>query len=141
MKLQIECKVIAVNPVYSGVSKLGNQWSKQEFIVETMDQYPRKVCVQVMGDKIDKFAHLIQVNNVLEIDFDVESREYNGRWFTNVTAYEMRSLGSIVSPSESPFAEPNDMDKQAKDYFDNYPESRTSALNPENNQQDGDLPF
>lgn len=141
MKLQIECKVISVNPVYSGISKLGNQWSKQEFIVETMDQYPRKVCVQVMGDKIDKFAHLIQKNNVLEIDFDVESREYNGRWFTNVTAYEMRSLGSVVSPSESPFIQPSDMDKQANNYFDNYPESRTSALNPENSQQDGDLPF
>ena len=141
MKLQIECKVIALNPVCSGISKQGNQWYKQEFIVETMDQYPRKVCVQVMGDKIDKFAHLIQQNNVLEIDFDVESREYNGRWFTNVTAYEMRKLGSVVLPSESPFAQPNDMDKQANNYFDNYPESRTSALNPENNQQDGDLPF
>ena len=141
MKLQIECKVIAVDPVCSGISKAGNQWFKQEFIVETMDQYPRKVCVQVMGDKIDKFAHLIQENNVLEIDFDVESREYNGRWFTNVTAYEMRKLGSVVSPSESPFAQPSDMDKQANNYFGNYPESRTSALNPENNQQDGDLPF
>lgn len=141
MKLQIECKVIALNPVCSGISKQGNQWYKQEFIVETMDQYPRKVCVQVMGDKIDKFAHLIQVNNVLEIDFDVESREYNGRWFTNLTAYDMRQLGSVVSPSESPFVQSSNMDKQAKDYFDNYPESRTSALNPENNQQDGDLPF
>lgn len=141
-KLQIEGKVIAVMPIISGTSKAGNQWSKQEFVVETMDQYPRKVCMQLMGDKIDRFANLIQESNILEIDFDVESREYNGRYYTNVIAYDMRHLGSVVTAAESPFLQqPSEMDRQADAYFGNCPAPRSTGLNPEQQQGEGDLPF
>lgn len=85
MSLEIKGKLIQKLPVQSGTGKTGNSWQKQEIIVETMEQYPKKICVAVWGDKIDeveKFA----ISDTLNISISIESREFNGRWYTDVRA-------------------------------------------------------
>jgi len=88
MSLEIKGKLIQKLPVQSGTGKTGNSWQKQEIIVETMEQYPKKICVAVWGDKIDeveKFA----ISDTLNISIFIESREFNGRWYTDVRAWRM----------------------------------------------------
>ncbi|MDZ7690959.1 MAG: DUF3127 domain-containing protein [Balneolaceae bacterium] len=86
MDLQIEGKVIEVLEEQSGSSKNG-PWRKQEFILETQDQYPKKVCITQWGDKIDEFD--VQQGEQLTAHIDIQSREYNGRWYTDVKAWKI----------------------------------------------------
>jgi len=94
--MQLTAKLIQLLPLQTGTGKNG-QWKKQDIIVETETTYPKKICVSVWGDKID--AKLLQPGNQLKIDFDVESREYNGRWYTDVKAWKIEAVG--VAPVAS----------------------------------------
>ncbi|MEI6945877.1 DUF3127 domain-containing protein [Paraflavisolibacter sp. H34] len=89
--MQLNAKLIQLLPVQTGNGKNG-QWKKQDIIVETEGQYPKKVCISIWGDKVD--ASLLQPGNMLAISFDVESREYNGRWYTDVKAWKVESAGA-----------------------------------------------
>jgi hypothetical protein len=107
--MEITGKIIAVLPAQGGVSKTGNEWKKQEYVLETHDQYPKKVCFQIFGtDKIDLAA--IQPGEELTVYFDIDSREYNGRWFTNINAWKVDRASNPVSlpggTSDVPMREP-----------------------------------
>ncbi|MDV7340507.1 DUF3127 domain-containing protein [Terasakiella sp. A23] len=84
--MEIEGKIVQVLPLKSGKSAKG-EWSKQEYILETDGQYPKKVCFMVWGDKIDEMA--IKQGERLTVSIDIESREYNGRWYTDVKAWQV----------------------------------------------------
>lgn len=84
--MQLVAKLIQILPLQSGMGKNG-EWKKQDVIVETDGQYPKKVCISIWGDKASEA--ILQVGNVLDISFDVESREYNGRWYTDVKAWKV----------------------------------------------------
>ena len=76
--MELAGKVIAVLEPRGGVSKTGNEWKVQEYVIETHDQYPKKMCFDVFGaDKIAQFN--IQAGEELNVFFDVDAREWNGR--------------------------------------------------------------
>lgn len=79
--------VLNILPLQSGASKAGNQWQKQDFILETGGQYPRKVCICLFGDNVAKFP--LQVGQSVTASVDIESREFNGRWYTDVRAWNV----------------------------------------------------
>ena len=86
--MEITGKIIQVLPEVGGISKAGNEWKKQEYVLETHDQYPKKVCFQIFGaDKIAQAA--IQPGEELTVSFDIDSREYQGRWFTSINAWKV----------------------------------------------------
>lgn len=84
--MQLIAKLIQVLPLQTGMGKNG-EWRKQDVIVETDGQYPKKVCISIWGDKANE--SVLQIGNMLDISFDVESREYNGRWYTDVRAWKV----------------------------------------------------
>lgn len=89
--MEITGKIIAVLPEQGGVSKTGNEWKKQEYVLETQEQYPKKVCFQLFGaDRIAQAA--IQPGETLTVSFDIDSREYQGRWFTNINAWKVERV-------------------------------------------------
>ncbi len=89
--MEITARLIEVLPVQTGPSRNGGEWKRQDFVVETNDQYPKKICFTVWGDKVD--ASVLQVGNILTVSFDVESREYQGRWYTSATAWRVIATG------------------------------------------------
>lgn len=84
--MNIKAKLTQLLPIQIGMSKNG-QWRKQDIIVETDGQYPKKICISIWGDKINE-KQLIIGNN-LDISFELESREYNGKWYTDVKAWKI----------------------------------------------------
>jgi len=88
--MQLTAKLVQVLPLQTGTGKNG-QWKKQDIIVETEGQFPKKVCVSIWGDKINE--NMLKVGSMLAISFDVESREYNGRWYTDVKAWKIEAAG------------------------------------------------
>lgn len=97
--MQFTAKLIQVLPLQTGNGKNG-QWKKQDIIVETGDQYPKKVCVSIWGDKINE--SLLKAGTMLTISFDVESREYNGRWYTDVKAWKVEPAGGADTVDKAP---------------------------------------
>jgi hypothetical protein len=88
--MQLTAKLIQLLPLQTGTGKNG-EWKKQDIIVETESQYPKKVCISIWGDKIN--TSQLKIGNQLKVDFDVESREYNGRWYTDVKAWKIELAG------------------------------------------------
>lgn len=102
--MQLTAKLVQMLPLQTGQGKNG-PWKKQDIIVETAgSQYPKKVCISIWGDKID--SSVLREGATLNISFDVESREYNGRWYTDVKAWKIESAGggsSGSAPEPPPF--------------------------------------
>lgn len=84
--MELKATLIQLLPLQKGVGKNG-EWKKQDIIVQTEGQYPKKVCISIWGDKINE--SVLQVGKQLNISFDLESREYNGRWYTDVKAWKV----------------------------------------------------
>ncbi len=103
MDLQITGKVTKILPEQSGESQNG-PWRKQEFILETEGKYPKQVCVVQWGDNIDQFG--VREGETINAHIDLQSREYNGRWYTDVKAWrverpEGQAAGGGAPPSSS----------------------------------------
>lgn len=83
--MEIKGKIVIELPLVTGMGRKG-QWNKQDYVIETGDRYPKKVCFSVWNDKIDLFN--ISVGDEVTISIDLESREYQGKWYTQVQAYK-----------------------------------------------------
>ncbi len=95
--MEIQGKIIEILPLQSGVGKAsGKEWKKQDYVLETLDQYPRKICFNLWSDNIDKFA--IQMGEELTVSIDIESREYNGRWYTDIRAWKVERGMAAAQP-------------------------------------------
>jgi len=92
--MEIQGKIISILPIQEGQGKNGT-WRSQDYVLETADQYPKKVCFNLFGDKIDQFP--ISIDETVNISFDIESREYNGRWYTTVRAWKIDKVGQQVA--------------------------------------------
>jgi hypothetical protein len=84
--MEIKGKIIQVLPPQSGVSKSGNAWRKQEYVLETLDSYPKQVKFDFFGDRIDE--NKMDIGDIVTVQYDIESREFNGRWYTDIHAYK-----------------------------------------------------
>lgn len=85
--MDLEARVIQFLGETSGTSKAGNLWKKKEWLVETFGQFSRKVKVQCFGDRADLIN--METGSDYVISFDLESREYNGRWYTDVNVFRV----------------------------------------------------
>ena len=85
--MELQGKIIVVLPERSGVSQRGNQWRSISYVLETQEQYPKKLAFDVTNDKIDQLN--IQLGEILTVQFDINAREYNGRWFNSVNAWNV----------------------------------------------------
>lgn len=84
--MELSGKIFKVMPLETGEGKNG-VWKKQQIIIETTsDKYPKKVAVQLWGDLTEKG---FQEGAEISVEFDVESREYNGKWYTDAKAWRI----------------------------------------------------
>ncbi|MDA9795165.1 DUF3127 domain-containing protein [Paracoccaceae bacterium] len=88
--MDIKGKIVELLPLKSGQSANG-EWRKQEYILETDSNYPKKICFMAWGDKIDQFA--LKQGDTVEVAVDLESREYNERWYADVKAWKVSKGG------------------------------------------------
>lgn len=113
--MEITGRLLQVLPVQSGQGKNGT-WQKQEFVIETNEQYPKKICFTVWGEKINDLKNLTP-GNIVKVQFGIESREYNGRWYTDAKAYRIESImaqGNLPDDAP-PLTEPVDLTPKEDD--------------------------
>ena len=96
--MEVKGKVIQLLAMQTGMGKKG-PWKKQEFILETQAQYPKKICLSIWGEKVDQYN--VAVGDMLNVSVDLESREYNGRWYTEARAWKIdKNSGSGPPPAD-----------------------------------------
>ena len=88
--MDAEGKIIAKLPLQSGVSKAGNNWSKQEYVLETQEAYPKKIHFSFFGDRANQYP--LEVGDTVRLSFDIDSHEYNGRWFTSINGWKAEKI-------------------------------------------------
>lgn len=104
--MEIKGTVIQLLAVQSGIGKKG-PWKKLGFIIETDGQYPKKICLSCWGDKVDQFQ--IRVGDVGTFSLDPESREHNGKWFTEIRVWKLdKTKSGPVVQQQTRQADPMD---------------------------------
>lgn len=85
--MNIKGKVLQVLPIENGTSRNGNQWNKASLIVEVAEnpQYPKKIKISNMKSA-NAFSKLA-VGSEVTFKVEIESREYNGRWYTEINCW------------------------------------------------------
>lgn len=143
--MEIVGKIIQVLPLQSGTSsRTGNSWQVQSYVLETQEQYPRKVCFEIFGeDKIKN--NPCNIDDLVTVSFDIESREFNGRWYTSIRAWRVQQ-GDMTSaqpaaaapqpaaPAAAPAAAPQPAPQAA-------PVANTQVFDASADDESGDLPF
>lgn len=99
MDLSLSGKVIELLPEQTGQGRNG-PWRKREFILETSDNYPKKICVAQWGDLIEQQP--VSSGDEISCKIDIQSNEYNGRWYTNIKAWRIDPLGAGEGPGAGP---------------------------------------
>ena len=140
--MEITGKIIAVLEARGGTSaRTGSPWKMQDYVLETInEQYPRRICFNVFGE--DKITSMnIQLNEILTVYFDINAREYQGRWFNDVRAWKVdRNINPAPQPTpdgQPPFTAPA---QPAQPVQNVQPTQPTPPF--ENGGNDGeDLPF
>jgi hypothetical protein len=102
--MEVKGKIIQKLEPVSGTSKAGNAWSKQEYVLETHEAYPKKVFFDFFGDRANQFQ--FEVGDEVNLSFDIESREYNGRWFTSIRGWKAEKIdpNAAAQPAAAPAA-------------------------------------
>lgn len=124
--MEVTGKIIVALPEISGTSKAGNAWKKRQYVLETQDNYPKKIAFEFFGDRADQYP--LAVGDVIRLSFDIDSHEYNGRWFTSISGWKADKVDAqngsdaygtpvppepsgVAAPAPAPFspaADPND---------------------------------
>ena len=97
--MKIDGKVVHILEEQNGEGRRG-PWRKQDFVVEIPGEYPKPVCCTMWGENIDKFA--LQVGDDVSVSIDIKSREYNERWYTDVTAWRLDKQAASSAPPPPP---------------------------------------
>ena len=107
--MEITGKIIVVLPPQSGVSQAGNNWKKQEYVLETEETYPKKVHFDFFGERADQY-NWIKIGDRIRLSFDIESREYNNRWYTSIRGWKAEKADDAAATqapaAPSPAAQP-----------------------------------
>lgn len=129
--MEIQGKVVRILPLQTGDNARGG-WKKQDFILETVGQYPKQVCISLWGDKIDQTP--LTEGEEITASINVESREFNERWYTDVKAWKIQKGMVASNPSSSGSA------PQAS-AGNTPPPPSMSDMPQESDDVDDDLPF
>ncbi|MDE6263613.1 MAG: DUF3127 domain-containing protein [Paramuribaculum sp.] len=92
--MEIKGKVILALPEQTGTSQKGNSWKKREYVLETHDSFPRKIHFDFFGDRADQYP--LQAGDEITLFFDIESREFNGRWYTSIRGWKAEKAAAAA---------------------------------------------
>lgn len=95
MSLELTCKLKQLLQEQTGNGKNG-PWVKQDFLVETLGEYPKTICMSAWGDQV-KSIQGINPGAIIKTSIRIESREYNGRWYTDVRPWKIQVEGGASS--------------------------------------------
>ena len=126
MSLEITGKIVKLLDAQGGTSARG-EWKKRDFVIETQENFPKKVCIACWNERIadlDKYGE----GAMVKVSFNVESREYQNKWYTDLKAWRIESSSaatgnnsSVSSNDDSGFSQDNVTTEESQDFQDDLP--------------------
>jgi hypothetical protein len=99
--MEVNGKIIQKLPPVNGTSRNGNTWTKQEYVLETQDAYPKKIFFDFFGERANQYN--LEVGDVVILSFDIDSHEYNGRWYTSIRGWKAeKTTGAPAQQGAAP---------------------------------------
>jgi len=144
MALEIQGKLIKVLEPVTGEGRNG-AWTKQEFVIETAEQYPKKICCTAWGDKVNALRSF-QLGQEIRVSINLESKEYNERWFTEIRAWKLDPASANGQQSAPQYSSPQQFSAPAPQYgapaqVPNFQPAETKNENFFKTEEQDDLPF
>lgn len=136
--MQIIGKLIQRNEPVTGTSQRG-EWKKMEIIIETIETYPKKVCIICWNERVDE-ANAFELGKTLAIDISIESREYkyNGKYYTDVRAIRFdNSIQPQQNSQVQNYRQPVNQDYQQNQMQQTYPQQQNYMQQPQQQQMPG----
>lgn len=134
--MQIIGKLIQRNEPVTGTSQRG-EWKKMEIIIETIETYPKKVCIICWNECVDE-ANAFELGKTLAIDISIESREYNGKYYTDVRAIRFdNSIQPQQNSQVQNYRQPVNQDYQQNQMQQTYPQQQNYMQQPQQQQMPG----
>lgn len=131
--MEITGKIIQVLPEQGGVSKTsGKEWRLQAYVLETQEQYSKKVHFEIFGDDRIK-SNQCNIDDMVTVSFDIESREFNGRWYTSIRAWRVVDAALTQDTQKE--------EVQEVDLLADMPDARQIDAQNQDNVDSSDLPF
>lgn len=103
-ELNVTGRVLQILPLQQGTSKAGKPWKSLVFVLETGGQYPKKVPIKLFGESVDKFP--LQVGQEVTASLDLDGREWEGKWFPEIKAWNIVYAGSQTAPAPTATPQP-----------------------------------
>ena len=122
-----------------GVGRNGNPWKVQPYVLETLDQYPRKVHFEVFGEDRIK-QNPCEIDQLVTVSFDIESREFNGRWYTSIRAWRIQQ-GDTTQAAAGPVAAAPAQAAPVAAPVEAAPEANIDPFDASAGEGTSDLPF
>ena len=97
--MEVKGKIIQKFDLQSGTSKAGNPWKKQNYLLETLDSFPRKIYFDFFGDRADQFD--LNVGDLINLSFDIECREYQGRYYTDIRGWKAEKIDQNAAAQQA----------------------------------------
>lgn len=134
MALELTGKIILLLPPQSGTSARGS-WNKQDFVIETNEQYPRKICISAWNERANEVGQ-IPIGTAVKVAVNIESREFNGKWYTDVRMWSIQVENATAIDSVNDSTVYSDMPPQGGSF---QPQVKTADFMPA--EAGEDLPF
>ena len=103
--MEIKGTVILKTGLETGTTTKGNSYKKQFILIETQETYPKKVYIQFWGDKTDALSN-VYVGAIVTVSINIESREFNGKYYTNIDCWKLTMEASEAAPAPAPVQSP-----------------------------------
>jgi len=101
MSFQLEGKITNVLEVQTGVSKAGKEWQKLSVIVGTEEEYNNTYCFEIFGaEKVEDFTARFSIGMAVKIDFNINTNEWNGKYFTSLGIWKIDGVGNQTAPQQ-----------------------------------------
>jgi hypothetical protein len=97
--MDVTGKVIEILPVVTGTG--AKDWKKRDFVLETEGQYQKKICITAWGATCDSVGQL-HIGDMVKCFINIESREYSGKWYTDVKLWKFEIVGQTASTAAAP---------------------------------------
>ena len=98
--MEVKGKIIQKFDPVTGTSKTGNPWTKQEYVLETIENFPKKIFFDFFGDRANQYP--LEVGQTITLSFDIESREWNGKWFTGIRGWKAEPADASAPAAPAP---------------------------------------
>ena len=108
--MKVTGKIENILDTQTGTSKAGKEWKKTSFVVKTDDEYNNLYCFDVFGEeKVDKFLQYNAKGDVVDVDFNVKTNEWKGKYFTSLDAWKVFKADNSKQKEEVAVEEEGDL--------------------------------